>query len=72
MAQGLYNHTTASISGEDDDDEMIDVDRPSSVASTNGGSGASHGQQQGANQMHGTSLSSPEPSMADHSMSSDQ
>lgn len=72
MAQGLYNHSTASVSGDDDEDEMIDVDRPNSVASTNGGNVSGGGHQQSSNQITSTSLSSPEASMADHSMSSDQ
>lgn len=31
MAQGLYNHTTASLDGDEDDDEAVDVDDGSSV-----------------------------------------
>lgn len=56
MAQGLYNHTTASLDGDEDEDEAVDVD-DGTVASPAG------------NQI---SVSSPDASIADHSMSSDQ
>lgn len=55
MAQGLYNHTTASLDGEEDDEEAVDVD--DGTASSPAG-----------NQM----VSSPDASIADHSMSSEQ
>ena len=53
MAQGLYNHTTASC--DEEDDEAVDVD--DGTASSPAG-----------NQM----VSSPDASIADHSMSSEQ
>lgn len=56
MAQGLYNHATASLDGMDDDEEPVDVED---------GAGSSPGGNR-------VSVSSPDPSIADHSMSSDQ
>lgn len=58
MAQGLYNHTTASMDGEEDEDEAVDVDDGTVGMSSPAG-----------NQI---SVSSPDASIADHSMSSDQ
>jgi hypothetical protein len=36
MAQGLYNHTTASMDGEEDDDEAVDVDDRTAGSSPSG------------------------------------
>ena len=56
MAQGLYNHTTASLDGDEEEEETVDVDD----ATTSSPAG------------NHVSVSSPDASTADHSLSSDQ
>ena len=84
MAQGLYNHTTASVDDEDEDDQMLDVDddpdRAESVASSSTSNANQNNHHRNnhhlvkspSSQDRTGSDSSPDASIQDHSMSSDQ